>query len=75
LKKLKKSALKTLELKPANYYLNEQEHDVFNEDINSLIKNTSHEVVYLDPPYNHRQYSGNYHILETIAKYDNPKIR
>jgi adenine-specific DNA-methyltransferase len=32
-------------------------------------------VVYLDPPYNHRQYSGNYHILETIAKNDKPKIK
>jgi adenine-specific DNA-methyltransferase len=30
--------------------------------------------LYLDPPYNSRQYSSNYHILETIAKYDNPKI-
>jgi adenine-specific DNA-methyltransferase len=36
--------------------------------------NTKHDVVYLDPPYNHRQYSGNYHILETIAKYDAPEI-
>ena len=35
---------------------------------------TSHDVVYLDSPYNHRQYSWNYHLLETIAKYDNPKI-
>ena len=31
--------------------------------------------MYLDPPYNHRQYAPNYHILETIARYDNPKIR
>lgn len=75
LKKLKKSAQRTLVIKPANYYLNEQEHCVFNEDINSLITRTSHDVVYLDPPYNHRQYSGNYHVLETIAKYDKPKLR
>ena len=40
-----------------------------------LILETSYDVVYLDPPYNHRQYSWNYHILETIAKYDNPKIK
>jgi adenine-specific DNA-methyltransferase len=36
---------------------------------------SSHDVVYLDPPYNHRQYSWNYHILETIALGDNPKIK
>ena len=29
----------------------------------------------MDPPYNQRQYLPNYHILETIAKYDNPKIK
>ena len=32
-------------------------------------------MVYLDPPYNHRQYSGNYHVLETIAKYDSPRLK
>lgn len=75
LKQLKKSALKPLILKPADYFLNDHDHDVHNKDINELIKTTSHEVVYLDPPYNERQYSSNYHLLETIAKYDNPKIK
>ena len=28
----------------------------------------------MDPPYNARQYATNYHILETISKYDNPTI-
>jgi len=75
LKKLKKSAQNLMILKPAEFYLNDNEHIVYNSDINELIQNTSHEVVYLDPPYNHRQYSWNYHLLETIAKYDNPKIK
>jgi len=74
LKQLKKSAQKPLQMKPAEYRKNDQEHDVFNTDINTLIQTTTHDVVYLDPPYNHRQYAGNYHILETIAKYDNPQI-
>lgn len=75
LKKLKKSAEKTLELKPAIYNTNQFDNIVSNEDVGLLIKHTKHDVVYLDPPYNHRQYSGNYHILETIAKYDSPEIR
>lgn len=75
LKQLKKSAQKSLTLKPADFFLNDHSHDIYNEDINTLIKNTTHEVVYLDPPYNERQYSANYHLLETIAKYDNPEIR
>ncbi len=75
LKKLKKSAKNPMILKPADFYLNDEEHEVFNEDILNLTKNKKHDVVYLDPPYNARQYSGNYHILETIAKYDNPEIK
>ena len=75
LKQLKKSAQKLMILKPANFFLNDNEHTVYNSDVNELIWNTSHDVVYLDPPYNHRQYSWNYHILETIAKYDDPKIK
>ena len=74
LKKFKKSAQNLMTLKPAEFYLNDNEHQVFNKNINDLILESSHDVVYLDPPYNHRQYSWNYHILETIAKWDNPKI-
>lgn len=75
LKKLKISALKPLLLKPADLFLNDHYHDIYNKDVNELIKETSHDVVYLDPPYNERQYSANYHVLETIAKYDKPKLR
>lgn len=31
-------------------------------------------ILYIDPPYNHRQYAPNYHLLETVARYDNPEI-
>lgn len=75
LKKLKKSSQNIMTLRSANFFLNDHEHTVYNSDVNELIKNTSHDVVYLDPPYNERQYSANYHLLETIAKYDNPEIR
>jgi len=75
LKKFKKSALQPLTLTPANFFLNDHDHEVYNDDILEVAKLTSHDVVYLDPPYNERQYSSNYHMLETIAKYDNPKIK
>ena len=32
-------------------------------------------MFYLDPPYNQRQYVANYHLLETITKYDYPEIK
>ena len=71
LKHLKKSAQKTLMLKPAFFDLNEATHEVFNEDANLLINKIEGDVLYLDPPYNARQYGSNYHLLNTIAKYDN----
>lgn len=74
LKKLKKTAQKNLILRPAELIINDQDHEVFNEDINRIAEKISGDILYLDPPYNQRQYATNYHMLETIAKYDNPKI-
>jgi len=31
-------------------------------------------VVYVDPPYNSRQYSRFYHVLETLTKWDDPLL-
>ena len=42
---------------------------------NDLVRKISGEVLYIDPPYNGRQYLGNYHVLESIAKYDNPILK
>ncbi|MCR9182157.1 MAG: DNA adenine methylase [Flavobacteriaceae bacterium] len=70
LKQVKKSAVKTLILEPALFEITQQPHLVFQEDANSLIKKISGDILYLDPPYNARQYGANYHLLNTIAKYD-----
>jgi adenine-specific DNA-methyltransferase len=70
LKHLKKSAQKSLFVKPALFDINDNEHEVFNSDANELIKKVEGDVLYLDPPYNARQYGSNYHLLNTIAKYD-----
>lgn len=32
------------------------------------------DVAYLDPPYNHHRYNGNYHVWETLVRYDNPDV-
>ena len=70
LKHLKKSAQKDLYLDPALFAENANEHLVFNEDSNILITKISGDILYLDPPYNQREYGANYHLLNTIAKYD-----
>lgn len=73
LKHIKKSAQKSfqLELLPV---VSGRIGEVYNEDVNELIKRISGDVLYLDPPYNARQYCSNYHVLETIARYDNPML-
>lgn len=70
LKKIKKSASKCLVLEPAQFDTTQHPHLVYQEDANSLIKKISGDILYLDPPYNARQYGANYHLLNTIAKYD-----
>lgn len=74
LKKIKKSADKAFLLEPLKI-VNGPTGCSYNEDINLLIKNIKGDVLYLDPPYNARQYCANYHVLETIAKYDNPVLK
>jgi len=71
LKHIKKSAQKELIIEPALFEINNNEHLVFNTDSNELIKKIEGDILYLDPPYNARQYGANYHLLNTIAKYDN----
>ena len=69
LKKLKKSAQKELILEPAIYEENNNSHIVYQKDANELIKEIKGDILYLDPPYNQRQYGANYHLLNTIAEY------
>lgn len=76
LKKIKKTAqkhLKMIALSPISSPEKELQHQAFCSDASTIFKDKAlpkMTLVYLDPPYNHRQYSGNYHILETIAKWD-----
>ena len=70
LKAIKKTAQKELVLEPAEFLLNEQTNEVYNGDSNEIIKSIAGDILYLDPPYNARQYGANYHILNTIAEYD-----
>jgi len=54
---------------------NGKENRSYNEDGATLLNKISGDILYIDPPYNSRQYLPNYHLLETAAKYDYPEIR
>jgi adenine-specific DNA-methyltransferase len=69
LKHLKKTAQKSLVIEAADYEINANTHEVFNSDTNELIKKIEGDILYMDPPYNARQYGANYHMLNTIAEY------
>ena len=45
---------------------------IFNEDANELVYKISADVVYLDPPYNARQYVNFYHVLENLTRWEKP---
>lgn len=47
---------------------------VFHEDANVLIRELDVDVVYIDPPYNSRQYSDTYHLLENLITWKKPPV-
>src|SRR3989339_686919 len=49
-------------------------NEVYNKDANELIKEIKCNVLYLDPPYNSRQYVDCYHVLENIIRWEKPKL-
>ena len=77
LKKLKKSAEKDILIEPVEILVvdGSDNNKVYNRDSNELIREIKGDILYMDPPYNTRKYDTNYHMLETIALYDNPEIK
>jgi adenine-specific DNA-methyltransferase len=48
-------------------------HEVFRGYAEDVASRLSGDVCYIDPPYIKRQYAANYHILETLAREDEPE--
>jgi len=61
-------------------YVPEPEHNLnennmcFNLDTNELVSDIEADLVYIDPPYNSRQYCDAYHLLENIARWEKPEV-
>lgn len=54
---------------------NGKENRCYHQDGVELLKEITGDVLYIDPPYNGRQYLPNYHVLETAARYDYPQVK
>lgn len=65
---------KTLELMIPKIEKTNIKNEIYNEDINNLVKVVSADIVYLDPPYNSRQYCDAYHLLENVARWEKPNV-
>jgi len=47
---------------------------IFNDDANHLVRNIRSDLVYIDTPYNSRQYVDTYHVLENIIDWKKPPV-
>ena len=54
--------------------ITEADVTIYREDANELARRVFADVAFVDPPYNSRQYSRFYHVLETIVKWDKPLL-
>lgn len=46
----------------------------YNTDTNQLAAEIEADLVYIDPPYNSRQYCDAYHLLENVARWEKPRV-
>lgn len=71
LKEYKKTALKTFKLESIHRHTHTYlDNKVFNQLAEDVVKENVFDIVYMDPPYNERQYAANYGPLNYIAHYN-----
>lgn len=75
LKSWDKRAFKPLKLEHVEILNNGKNNQCFMEDANTLAGHVGADIVYIDPPYNGRQYAANYHVLENIAEHGRPEVK
>lgn len=55
--------------------LKEKKINIHREDANELAARIKADIAFIDPPYNSRQYSRFYHVMETIVKWEKPILK
>lgn len=48
--------------------------EIYREDANLLARKIKADIAFIDPPYNSRQYSRFYHLLENLTKWEKPEL-
>jgi adenine-specific DNA methylase len=67
LKKMDRRALKPITLKPPQIISSTKKNIALNENVLDIVEKHNVDIIYLDPPYNSRQYASNYFLLELIS--------
>jgi len=75
LKYWEKRALNPIVLKIPELIPSTKQHHCFQMDFNDIIGKFDVDILYIDPPYNDRQYISNYHVLETVARDDKIELK
>lgn len=57
------------------YYSSYPNVEIHNSNIEDSIEDIDCDILYFDPPYTKNSYSVQYHILETLIRYDAPELR
>ena len=70
----KKPITKGVELQTLNLKRYRVVPDIYQQDANILADNIKADLIYLDPPYNARQYVNFYHLLENLAEWKKPVV-
>lgn len=74
LSKLRGRACSTFEMMPEPLIVrNNPQHIVLQGYAEKVSSGITCDICYIDPPYMKRQYAANYHILETLAREDEPE--
>ena len=64
---------KGVKLRIPEIHNKENNNEIYCEDANKLIRKIEDDVIYIDPPYNARQYVNFYHVLENLAQWKKPE--
>jgi adenine-specific DNA-methyltransferase len=75
LKKLYRKARQRIRLRPLVVNDNNERNEANCAEAIRVVEKTETDVVYLDPPYNRRNYGAYYHLPETLASWDAPELR
>jgi adenine-specific DNA-methyltransferase len=74
LKTFKKSALERLVLRPIHTETERVDHHTIYHSSVMDVEWSKCDIVYLDPPYNQRQYGANYFVLNALIDYDSKAV-